>query len=296
MERLFLKDYNTANKALRHSYSICALLLLPLLIWLRYRIPANTESDTAAEASMRVLRRPFSTWLLLAASGLLIIDADAPLILHQLVFFTVLVPVLRLLPPQIYAMLGPWPYIISGLYLLDLLGFALVSNTFYHRCYILFITSLALALLVWGLLRSRRKAVANDSMAAPASTSRIVRNTSWGAIVILTVSLIANLFGIVSLAEMLTNALLFSAYVGLVLYASVDVVISVLTLMITRRSTNRFGIVSRHGSAFLRGATRLLQFAAVIGGVLFTLNQFRVFRPLYQFATTVLPIPSVLDQ
>jgi len=57
---------------------------------------------------------------------------------------------------------------------------------------------------------------------------KLVRGIGWLAVVALGVSAVANIVGNVSLAEMLTTGLLDAGYVGLVLYAGVTVLASVL--------------------------------------------------------------------
>ena len=72
---------------------------------------------------MRVLRRPLSSWLLLSMMAVLVFEPDAPLLVHQVAMLIALVPVLRLIPPDARPLLGPWPYVAAGLYLLERIAF-----------------------------------------------------------------------------------------------------------------------------------------------------------------------------
>ena len=154
------------------------------------------------------------------------------LLLYQVALLLALIPVLRLLPAKVYEVLGPWPYVATGLYLLQAVGVPVagqppvpphvpaVRDGAQPRA-----DGLA-AVCAGGRLRE----------AAPAPRSvRLVRGIGWLAVVALGVSAVANVVGNVSLAEMLTAGLLDAGYVGLVLYAGVTVLASVLRLLLARR-------------------------------------------------------------
>jgi hypothetical protein len=224
--------------------NLVSLLLLPLLLWLSVRSRRVVSDDPEIQASTRVLRRPISSWIILLMMGVIVLQPDAPVLLHQLALFIALVPVLRLLPPKVYEVLGPWPYIATGLYLLHRLGYLLLANPLYSRVYLLAITLLTAVLLGWVLWRERPRAGA----AMPSTARRVVRAIGWLAIAALLVSAASNVLGNVSLAEMLTVGILDSGYVGLVLYAGVTVVASVLRLLLARRAMSRTSALVRSES------------------------------------------------
>ena len=107
-----------------------------------------------------------------------------------------------------------------------------------------------------------------------------VRIAGWGAIAALLVAIVANLIGNVSLAEMLIGAILESGYVGLVLYAGVTVLASVIRLLLARKILSRFRIVTHHVGPLMRTFTKLLKFGAFAAWIVVVLNEFRVFRPI----------------
>ncbi|AWV08597.1 mechanosensitive ion channel domain-containing protein [Marilutibacter maris] len=285
IESQFAADYNAAGLGNQRVLNVLRLLLLPLLIWLslhnRRSAPGTVEDETAA----RVLRRPLSSWLLLWMMGILVLEADAPLMLHQFAMLVALIPVLRLLPAHGFRLLGPWPYVATALYLLERLGFlALLAGTDLYRLYELGLTVLALALTAWLLWRSRRIA-----RTGPATRiQRTVQLIAWAAVVLLAVSAIANVVGAFSLAEMLTGGVIDSGYFGLMLYAGVNVFTALLHLLIVRRSADRLRGVRERAVLMLRLFVRLLNVAAVIGWLAYTMNRFRIFRPVYSTVEAVL--------
>ena len=273
IESTFLREYSQANRLLLRAYNILELILLPLLIWISLRVRKSVPENAETQASLRVLQRPFSTWLLIVVTGLLIAERAAPVILHQVVLLIALIPVLRLLPPNVFAVLGRWPYIVSALYLLNLFSFVFLSNAVYHRCYLLLVTLLAIGLFLWTL---------------PRLTWRFAQGFSFIACGLLGVSAIANVFGNVSLADMLTDATLFSAYVGMLFYAGAHVLVSLVHLILARSAVRHLHIVVHHGDTMLRGLTRLVQLATFGLWVFVAINQFRIYRPIEQVVSATL--------
>jgi small-conductance mechanosensitive channel len=275
-ERRFLDEYNAANAGFLQKLHVAALLLLPLLLWLSWRSRRTVAEDPEIEASRRVLRRPVSSWLVLALGGVLVFEPHAPLLRHQAVLLLALIPVLRLLPPAVYQTLGPWPYVATGLYLLQRVGILLVANPLYYRMYLMGLTLLTVVLLAWILWRRRARAGGGPVTFA----HKMVRFVGWAAIAALLGAAVANAVGNVTLAEMLVNSILESGYVGLVLYALVTVFASVLRLLLARRALSRFSVVTQHAGPLLRSLTRILQLAATVAWLIVVLNEFRIYRPI----------------
>ena len=292
LEARFIDEYSAANRSKRQLTNAVSLLLLPLLVWLSWRSRKVVTDDPEIQASARVLLRPISAWLVLVLVGRALIEPDAPMLLYEAVLLMALIPVLRLLPREVYAVLGPWPYVATGLYLLHQLRFLLLDDALHYRLYLLAVTLLALGSLVWLLLRFRRRIPPGERRVA----HRVVHFAGWLSIAVLLVSIAAAIVGNVSLAEMLTEALLESGYVGLVLYAGVTVCASVLRLLLARRALSRFRVVTQHAGPLLRSTTRLLRFAAAVAWTVITLNEFRVFRPIYQAVHGVLVHPLAVGK
>ena len=276
VERRFLDEYNAANAGFQQKFNVAALLLLPFLLWLSWRSRKTVAEDAEIEASRLVLRRPFSSWLVLLVGGILLLEPDAPVLRHQVALLLALVPVLRLLPADVYRVLGPWPYVATLLYLLQRLSILLIANPLYHRVYLLSVTLLTIVLLAWVLWRDRARAAGVAASAA----RKAVRLVGWVAIVALLIAAGANVLGNFTLAEMLVESILESGYVGLVLYALVTVFASVLRLLLARRALSRFSVVTQHAGPLLQSFTRLLRFAAVVAWLIVLLNEFRIYRPI----------------
>jgi len=284
VEKRFLDEYNAANAEFQRNLNVLALVLLPFLAWLSHRSRKVVSDDPEIQASTRVLRRPISSWFVLVLTGIVLLEPDAPVLRHQVALLLALVPVLRLLPPAVYAALGPWPYVATGLYLLQRLSLLLIANPFYYRLYLLGLAVLTVMLLAWVLWRRRPR----PGTEALKFSRTLVRFVGWASIAALMVAAVANVLGNVSLAEMLIGSILDSGYVGLVLYAGVTVLASVLRLLMARRALSRFSVVTRHAGPLLQSFTRLLRLGALLAWLVVALNEFRVYRPIRDAVAGVL--------
>ncbi|UIP21392.1 mechanosensitive ion channel family protein [Achromobacter deleyi] len=292
IEARFARDYAAAGSGNQRALHVLQVLLLPLLLWLarksRNAIRAGVMSETAAG----VLGRPLSTWLLLAMLGVLALEPDAPLMVQQVALVLAAAPVLRLLPPSSRRQLDLWPYAITALFLAERLGFLFLANTLFYRLSTVALAAAALAAILWLLARDRRQAHPPESE----RLVRALRAVAWGAAFLLCVSLIANLFGNVSLSEMLTSGIIGSGYFGLVLYAGVTVIITLLQLLLARQGISRFRLAREHAPPLVQLLIRLVTAAAVVGWVVYTMDRFRVLRSTYAIVTQVLSYTLAFGQ
>ncbi len=284
VETTFLNEYREATQGYRNVRTVVALLMLPLLIWLGIRSRKVVSDDPEIQAAAQVLRRPISSWLVLLMVSVVVFEPNAPMLMHQVAMFIALIPVLRLLPQAVYSVLGPWPYVATGLYLLHRLSFLFLADPYYYRVYLLGLALLSVVLLAWVLWNRRPRGDA--ALVRP--SQKWVRLAGWGAIAALLVAIVANLIGNVSLAEMLIGGILESGYVGLVLYAGVTVLASIIRLLLARKALARFTIVTQHFGPLMQSFTRLLKFGALVSWIIVVMNEFRVFRPIRDTAVAIL--------
>lgn len=285
-EGSFLTQYAAADLGNQRLLHVLQLLLLPALLWVAWRHRRRGVDPAAAvatDAELRVIRRPVSTWLLLSMIGVLVLEPNAPLFLHQIAMLVALVPVLRLIPQQGRRLLGPWPYLATAFYLLQRLSVLLVASDLLYRLYYLGLAALALMVTLWLLWRSRGQA--RPGLAG--RTGRGMHALAWTAVAALAVSLAANVLGNVSLAEMLASGVIESGYFALVLYAAVTVFEALLRRLGARRAVRGLWVMRRHGGTLLQTLARWARLAAVVGWIAYTMGRFRIFRPAYDAATAV---------
>ena len=292
IENDFQAEYDAAYQGRLRTLHVTALLLLPLIFWVSRRSRKLVADDPEMKSSVQALLRPISAWLVIVLVGVLFLEPDAPIIRHQGALLLALVPVLRLLPRKVFAVLGPWPYIATGLYLLAQLSFMFVGVPLLHRVYLLTLGLITLASISWLLLRR----TGPDRDAGQPRQFKTVRVFGWIAVAALATALLANLLGNVSLAETLTDGVLTSGYLGLALYAGASVLNAIVALLLARQAMTRFSVVHQHAESLLKSIGRLVNVVALIAWIIIMLNEFRVYRPIAQRLDSVLTYPIAIGQ
>ncbi len=87
---------------------------------------------------------------------------------------------------------------------------------------------------------------------------------------------------------MLTSAVIGSGYFGLVLYAGVTVIITLLQLLLARQGISRFRLARDHAPPLVQLLIRLLTAGAAAGWALYAMDRFRILRATYAFVAEVL--------
>ncbi|MEI2415140.1 mechanosensitive ion channel domain-containing protein [Orrella sp. JC864] len=272
MQLAFLRQYGEAGGGGRRALALLQVLMLPLLAVLAVRA-RRRDAPLRDPESLRILQRPVSAWILLTMIGVLTLERDGPPLLHQIAMVLALLPVLRLLPTRLREQLGAWPYVVSGFYLLQRGAFLLLADNLLYRWYTFWLALAALALTLWLVRR--------PGAAAGARTGGLLRAGAWCAAALLALSVLCNLLGNVSLAEMLVNGVILTAYMGLVLYAAVAVFEALLRECLGLSYVARLHLARVRGQAIVASLVRAFTAVAVLAWVVFTLDGFRLFRPLY---------------
>ncbi len=282
IERQFAIDYHAAGTGNQQALRVVQLLLLPLILWLLAR---SRQGETAAsDQTTRVLRRPVSVWLLLSMLSVLGLEPDAPMLVQEAAMVLALVPVLRLLPAATARALGIWPYVAVALYVLDRLCAAVVADSGTYRLLLLALNLLALGLT----LRMVRQPMPAPSMDGDVTLQRVARGLGWAVLAALVVAAVANVTGNVSLAEMLTNGVIDSGYMALLLYAGVTACLALLHALLRQPELANRRLISRQAPVLRTVCSRLLLLAAAGGWLVFSADHFRILRPLHDVGRSIL--------
>ena len=211
-------------------------------------------------------------------------EPDAPVLTRQFAMLIALVPVLRLLPPQSRRLLDIWPYAATALFVLSGIGVIFLGNSLAYRLYMLALGTVALAITAWMLWRAHTR----GHRARTGRLGRVLRGAAWLAALLFATAVVSNAIGNVSLGEMLTDAVIDSAYLGLLLFVGVSVVLTLLHQALGRPGVRRFTLANTQSASIVDLLTRLAIGAAGIGWVLYAMDSFRVLRPIYRTLHTVL--------
>jgi potassium-dependent mechanosensitive channel len=281
IDAAFGRDYDAVHINAMRASIVGGALLLPLMLWLRFRARRAIDSGQATAVSMHVLLRPWAAWLVLVALDEVFFGFRGPIIRQEAVIVLAWLPVLRLLPPGILKIISPWAYLTAACYFLNAGASLLVASELWYRALLLIIDMLALSSFVWLRLRLRRSAL----LVSTPNKRAVLDFLLVLAAAVLVASMGSNVLGNVSLSTMLTTAVLDSSYVALVLYAGAAVLLALFQLMLLRPTVSR--LTRQNAGSFLQVAARLGRTSLVAAWLVSVLQFFRIYRPLLDWLIAV---------
>jgi potassium-dependent mechanosensitive channel len=245
------------------AFILVMIYLLALLGVLRLRSHAASVPEVSGEAK-EVLGRPFSVALLVALIGTGQYAASAPIGVAFIFYLLYLVPMFRLLALLIESRLRIFLYVLAIFYALESAYVLIqVAAPFKRELHALLIFA-ALVSFAWlarpsriGPLPSRTRKV------------RILLIVMRAGLVLLAASLVANIVGFVSLAEVVGLSALVGYFVGVALYCGVRVLTLILRAAMHTNWARallemRAGGVERWGSRILGLAASLLWLKSIL--------------------------------
>ena len=282
IETAFARDYDAAHARLLPGLSLAAALLLPLLFWIRRRARKLAAAGQLREPALQALARPWAAWLLLVAAIAVAYGLQGPNLRQQGVMLLAWIPVLGLLHRRMLHMVGPWAYLSAIFYFLNVVVSLLIGNPLLYRLLLLAINLLMLLTLALNLLRARRGGEQGENRFQSGSWQLV----AWAACAVLAVAALSNLLGNISLSAMLVSATLDSSYAALAIYAGAKVVVALAQVLLAGPTVAR--LATRYSASLAPAVVTLGRVLLVVAWLLFTLQSFRIYRPVSAFAVTVL--------
>jgi small-conductance mechanosensitive channel len=282
IESAFARDHDAARARLLPALGMLAIVLLPLMFWLRRRARTLAAADQLSDHALQALSRPWAAWLLLVAAGAVLYGLQGPNLRQQFVMLLAWIPVLGLLHRRLLSLVGPWAYLSALFYFMNVVVSLLVANPLLYRVLLLGINLLMLLTLAWHLLQARR-GTGVDASRLQAGSWKLV---AWVAAGVMVVAAVANVLGNVSLSGMLVSATLQSSYAALALFAGSKVVLALFQVLLAGPTVARLS--ARYAASLLPAALNLGRALLIGAWLLFTLQSFRIYRPVSSHAMTVL--------
>jgi len=253
------------------------------VFWFKRRARKLVAAGQLGESALQSLARPWAAWLLLVAAIAVAYGLQGPHLRQQLVMLLAWIPVLGLMQRRMLSLVGPWAYLSAVFYFLNVVVSLLIGNPLLYRLTLLAVNLLMLLTLALNLLHARRT---HDNAGENRFQSGSWHLVAWAACVVLVVAAASNLLGNISLSAMLVSATLDSSYAALAIYAGAKVVVALAQVMLAGPTAAR--LVERYSSSLAPAVITLGRGLLVVTWLLFTLQSFRIYRPVSSFALTVL--------
>lgn len=266
-------------------HGVILVLLAGAFYWARKRVQPWVVAEPSLEGVARVFHIPIATAIVLSIlmSGWLY--PQAPRLLTAILGVAALVPTIIILRQLVERPLFPILNALVIFYLMDLLRGVATSLPLLSR--LLFLVEMlgGLIFMAW-LSRS-----ASLSQAPAPEDRRLLSTIKLGARVaglVFLATFTANALGFVSIASLAGNALLSSAYIAVIFYAAVRIADGLIMFASRVRPLRLLGMVHRHRSLLRRRMRRVLQWVAIIGWFILTLDFLSLRGPVTESIRRVL--------
>lgn len=268
----------------RSAFFFLVLLFVALLsvsIYLAKRIDPLTEGKPELHQSAVILRRPISAALLIIFLVQLWLSPLSASVVNSVVALFLLIPFIQIVRSLFVPI--PWMrlpfFVLVILHLSDQVRYLVDFDPLVERLMFLAETAVAIAVLVW-MLRPKRF----DSLPIQPLTLRWLRWALFLMLGLMAISLAANVLGAVTLAKVLGEGALHSAYLGGLMYGAAQVVNVGIALLLRIKRAQVSVFVQLHRREIVKWCSRICYFVA---GFLWLVGSLELFTIREQFFAAV---------
>jgi len=241
------------------------------------------DIDDSIKASMHILSHPFSVALIVAMIVRLWIYPQSPQIVDDISRLILVVPLLRVLPGLIPSEFRRPIYGLGGLYVIQLLGEVMPDGSLIERVVILLLTLLALVGMMW--------IIKPGGVLQRLPSNRwfwFLKNYFRFSFLLFAISIVSNIIGNVSLADLLASGTFLSIYGLVLLVMAVMVSDGLIYLFLKSRAAQSLRMVRLHNDMWNKGSRRLIRFAAIFIWINHTLDAFSLLYSVRNSVTQIL--------
>jgi potassium efflux system protein len=215
---------------------------------------------------------------------LLLFADNTPRLILSLSAILLLLPLLRLLPPLIHPAARPPLFALASLLVFDSLRNLFLVIPVLDRLSFLFADLVAITIALW-LFRTARITRLRAETPMPAYLVLACRIV----VIILGLSVIANVLGYFDLARLLSTGTLYSIYAAFVFFGTARALSILVEVLLDTEAAQSLSIARRYGKLIARRISTALKFAAIILWLSAFLNFFSikniVLEPVTSFFT-----------
>jgi small-conductance mechanosensitive channel len=284
-DRRELAEYLSQERRLLLLDLLFLVLAFSLLTVLRKELSAEIQVDGLKKIT-HILNRPLASALLVAALLSSLLHSQAPTAWFKLLTLLVVIALIRLLPGLLPAKLVPLLWVFLALRLIDGLTDSFPEASEAGRLLTFSTTVLSGLLLVWfwkslDCCQDRFWLV-------------LFRAGIWLSALLLGVALLANLFGGVSLAGVLSSGVLRIVLAGTILWAAHLVIRAALMVLLQTRFARRSRVIRLYSDLIQRRISWIVGFALTLYWLFAALSIFLLERSfmgdLLRFSTSPLTV------
>ena len=275
-----LSDYafRQSDKFVLHAAVF--LLFFGILIWARRRLRPMVEADPELKPAFSVFEMPVAGAMILSIMLSGWFYPQGPRMLSAILGAAALIPGIIYLRKIIEKPLFPILNALVVFYFIDQLRQITATLPLLSR--ILFLAEMlgAIIFLIWFL---RSKSLSKKVEVQYQRIFIITRKAVPYLLVFFSIAFIANLFGYVSLSNVVGNSVLGSSYIALILYTAIQIVKSLVIFALRVQPLSSLGMVKTHREMLKRKVFSILKWFGIITWGILTLNLFSIRETLFGF-------------
>lgn len=266
-----VKDFITLIQSNMIYFLFLFLLILLAVYGLKYfGKELDTESHTVQQA-LQILNYPFSITFLTILIIFSFSYPDMPAVLASLLRIIALIPVIRILIGITNKILNLPLIGLALIYVLVQIQGAAPTSTNNQRLILLFLTVLALSGEVYLI---KQKVLPNAMDGKKWNKAVVFGNTLMTAL--LAISLLTNILGYVTLAELLLMGTLNTIFITILLTTSIIIINALIFIQLEIKLSQIFNVVRQHPATIKKTIKKIVRLGAALLWISTVLNSFQL--------------------
>jgi potassium efflux system protein len=244
------------DRIIWHAVFFLAMVLV--FHFLRRGLTPEAAEQLGDSSAIFFLDRPFATSFLLAMLALPLFYPGAAGAILRIAILPTVIPVMRLLPGLLARTFRRWAYMVVTMYVLDFLRYLLPADWLLTRLLLLLIAIGGCAGL-GVLLRSRAADLSNLG-----ARGRVILLGMRLGLFLFAVSVVSNLVGNMTLAEILVSTPVRISYAAVLIAAGAHLLMTLTVVALQSRPARWLRSVRRHGELIARRCRALIWLVAIV--------------------------------
>jgi potassium efflux system protein len=243
------------------------------------------EDDAALKDSAYFISRPYSAALMVTLFLSVWIYPERNSAVGEVILLLLLIPVLRMSPGILQPELTRPVMALGALYILDVLQTNAMGFVRAQRLSLLLASLAGLSILIWLIMKSRTFDKRNLRF-LPALFWRSL----YLVLIFMFISLLANVYGITNLADLLCWGVIESVYLFVIIYLFTMITTGIVTVLIRRRRVKAMQFIKTYAQNVERWAKMVINFTAMIIWIRISLKIFGILDPIKSWYQEVIAI------
>ncbi len=263
--------------------TISATLLMLLFLWrVRVRRGSLRDSQSMPHLNLPLIDRPMSTTVATSVALALSIYPAPPQLLHSSLSLLLFIPVVRLGLSRLPALVHPLAWLISLFFAINNLSVLTEAIPALQRLWVVCCAAISAGVCVHAL---HRLAISEDRNSL---FWRTLRGALWLALVSAVTAMLGGLAGAATLAQFLITGVANSAYAGLCMVVVAGILSDLAVTALYLPATNGSELLNRNRALLVGRSGKLASLVCALAWINFTLDQFLLRDPLWQWLRNAL--------